>query len=297
MPKLPTYVLITPARNEARFIEATIQSVTAQSVLPLKWAIVSDGSTDATDEIVGRYAAEYPWIELVRMPERRERHFGGKARAFAAGKQRMEGLDYEIIANLDADITFASDYMEFLLGKMAEDASLGVTGTPYVETNNDVFDYRFVSIEHVSGACQLFRRACYEAIGGYPEVKIGAIDCIAVISARMKGWKTRTFTEIHSWHGRRTGTAQRGPLRARFVDGKMDYVMGNHPLWQFCRMFYQMSRKPYLLGGLALEIGYLTAWLKRTQRPVTREFVRFHRGEEMQRLQRAFGRLPWLDRK
>jgi biofilm PGA synthesis N-glycosyltransferase PgaC len=67
--KLPTYVLVTPARNEAQFIESTIQSVVAQTMRPLKWVIVSDGSTDGTDEIVSRYAVAHEWIELLRMPD------------------------------------------------------------------------------------------------------------------------------------------------------------------------------------------------------------------------------------
>jgi poly-beta-1,6-N-acetyl-D-glucosamine synthase len=72
---LSKYVLITPARNEAQSIELTIQSVVAQTIRPLRWVIVSDGSTDETDNIVSKYAAEHPWIELVRTPDRRERHF------------------------------------------------------------------------------------------------------------------------------------------------------------------------------------------------------------------------------
>ena len=66
---LPGYVLITPARNEAQFIELTIKSVMAQTVLPLKWIIVSDGSTDGTDDIVRKYVADHPWVELVRTPD------------------------------------------------------------------------------------------------------------------------------------------------------------------------------------------------------------------------------------
>jgi biofilm PGA synthesis N-glycosyltransferase PgaC len=297
VPNLPVYVLVTPARNEAKFIELTLKSVVAQTVHPLRWVIVSDGSTDGTDEIVERYAAENDWIELVRMPERTERHFAGKAYAFKAGKDRLEGLAYDVIANLDGDISFEPDYFEFLLGKMVEDPQLGVIGTPYVEKNKETFDYRFVSVEHVSGACQVFRRACYEAIGGYQPVKVGTIDCIAVISARMKGWKTRTFTEIVCQHHRLTGTAQRGPIEAKFVMGKMDYVMGNHPLWQLFRMAYQITRKPWVLAGVALELGYLNAYIHRVERPVSREFVSFHRKEEMQRLRRALIRLPWLDKK
>lgn len=287
-PRLPSYVLITPARNEARFIEQTIQSVVAQTALPLRWVVVSDGSTDGTDGIVRRYADVYPWIELVSLPERRERHFAGKAHAFHAGKAQVEGLAYEVIANLDADITFEPDYLAFLLEKLALDPKLGVVGTPYVEITNETYDYHFVSIEHVSGACQIFRRECYEAIGGYLPVKVGAIDCIAVITARMKGWKTRTFTGKTCTHHREVGTAQAGRLKARFVTGAMDYTMGNHPVWQLFRTIYQMSRKPYVIRGLAIEAGYVSAWLRRAERPVSKEFVNFHRREQMQRLRKAF---------
>lgn len=284
MLKLPTYVLVTPARNEARFIESTIKSVVAQTVRPLKWVIVSDGSTDSTDEIVSRYAVAYEWIELLRMPVRQERHFAGKAHAFGAGKARVDDLTYEVIANLDADITFEKDYFEFLLGKIATDPSLGVTGTPYVEKTGERFDYKFTNIEHVSGACQVFRRECYEEIGGYAPVKVGTIDCIAVITARMKGWKTRTFTEKVCQHHRKVGTAQRGPVKANFYTGVMDYTMGNHPLWQVARTGYQLTRKPFVVRGLALGAGYLWALLRRQERPVSREFIAFHRREQMERL-------------
>lgn len=284
MLKLPTYVLVTPARNEAQLIEATIQSVVAQSIRPLKWVIVSDGSTDGTDEIVARYAVAHEWIELVRMTDRAERHFAGKAYAFKAGKDRLDHLPYDVIANLDADITFEPDYFEYLLGRLAADPALGVVGTPYVEKNGESYDYKFTSLDHVSGACQVFRRECYEAIGGYVPVKVGTIDCIAVMTARMKGWKTRTFTGKVCNHHRKVGTAQRGPMKANFYTGVMDYAMGNHPLWQLFRTVYQMSKKPYIARGAALGAGYLWAMIRRGERPVSRELMTFHRREQMQRL-------------
>lgn len=284
MPELPTYVLVTPARNEAQFIESTIKSVVAQSVHPLRWVIVSDGSTDGTDEIVSRYAAENEWIELLRMPERKERHFAGKAYAFGAGCSRLSDLHYDVIANLDADITFESDYFAFLLQKLVSNPELGVVGTPYVEKTGEVFDYKFTSIEHVSGACQVFRRECYEAIGGYKPVKVGTIDCIAVISARMKGWKTRTFTEKVCQHHRKVGTAQSKPIKSYFTTGVMDYVMGNHPLWQAFRIVYQMAKSPLLIRGAALGAGFVWATTSKMERPVSVEFVKFHRREQMQRL-------------
>jgi biofilm PGA synthesis N-glycosyltransferase PgaC len=288
--KLPAYVVVTPARNEARSIEMTIQSMVAQKVRPLRWVIVSDGSTDATDDIVKKYAAEHEWIRLLRMPERKERHFAGKVYAFNAGQASMKDLPYQVIASLDADITFEPDYFSFLLEKLAADPALGLVGTPFREGSNDTYDYRFVSIEHVSGACQVFRRECFEAIGGYVPVKGGAIDNIAVISARMKGWKTRTFTEKTCLHHREMGTAQRGVVHARFRFGAKDYAIGNHPAWELFRVAYQMTKRPLLLGGLALGTGYMWASLSRAERPVSGELMAFHRREQMSRLKKFFVR-------
>jgi poly-beta-1,6-N-acetyl-D-glucosamine synthase len=279
---LPTYVLITPARNEAQFIELTIQSVVAQTVRPLKWVIVSDGSTDGTDEIVSRYALDHPWIELVRMPERRERHFAGKVHAFRAGHAVVKDLDYSVIGSMDADISFDDEYFSFLLGKLAEDPALGLVGTPFKD--DSMYDYRFVSIEHVSGACQLFRRECFEEIGGYVPAKSGGIDHIAVLTARMKGWKTRTFTEKVCLHHRKMGSAGRGPVEAKFRVGRLDYALGGHPVWEIFRTAYQMTKRPHVIGGLALMAGYVTASIQRAERPVSRELVEFRRREQMGRL-------------
>jgi poly-beta-1,6-N-acetyl-D-glucosamine synthase len=288
MSTLPTYVLITPARNEAEFIELTLHSVIAQTIRPIKWVIVSDGSTDGTDEIVRRYAADHSWIELVRTPERRERHFAGKVQAFNAGYARVQNLDYEVVGSLDADISFDEDYFSFLLRKLVGDRSLGLVGTPFKEGTRPTYDYRFVSIEHVSGACQLFRRECFEQIGGYVPVKGGCIDHIAVISARMKGWKTRTFTDKVCLHHRQMGTAQDSLVMARFRNGRKDYVIGNHPVWELFRASYQMTKKPVVIGGLMLVSGYVWALIRRVERPVSPESVAFYRREQMQRLKKFF---------
>jgi len=282
--EVPAYVLVTPARNEAQFIELTIEAVAAQTVRPLKWVIVSDGSTDGTDEIVIRHAEQHHWIELLRLPERAERHFAGKVMAIHAGLARMQGMAYEVIACLDADITFGPEYFAMLLGKLALDPGLGVVGTPYRERTNEIYDYRYVSTEHVSGACQVFRRACFEDIGGYMAVRGGAIDTIATTTARMKGWKTRTFTDQVGIHHRVVGTADAGQLGARFKLGRRDYLIGNHPLWQVFRCAHQMRKKPLVIRGLALAAGYGCAFLRRDERPVSREFVRFRRREQMHRL-------------
>jgi poly-beta-1,6-N-acetyl-D-glucosamine synthase len=277
-----SYVLITPARNEARFIERTITSVIAQTTRPRVWVVVSDGSTDGTDDLVRRYAAQHPWIELVRMPERAERHFAGKVHAFNAGYARVRDLPWDAIGSLDADISFDPDHFAFLLDRLAADAALGLVGTPF--KGRSTYDFRFVSREHVSGACQLFRRACFEAVGGYVPVKTGGVDHIAVITARMKGWKTRTFTERVCLHHRELGAAQHGVLGARFRDGVLDYLLGSHPLWELFRTAYQTTRRPAVVGGLTLLAGYVSAMIRRLERPVSRELVAVRRREQMQRI-------------
>ena len=281
---IPTYVLITPARNEVAFIEKTILSVVAQKIRPVKWVIVSDGSTDGTDELVNKYAASHSWIELVRMPERRERSFAGKIHAFNAGYARVGDVEYEAIGCLDGDISFDTDYFAFLLRKLAEDSTLGLVGTPYQDPYNRMYDYRFVSIDHVTGPCQLFRRACFEQIGGYVPVKGGAVDRIVDIAARMKGWKTRTYTEKVYLHHRPTGTAQQNVLMAKFKDGAKDYSVGSSPVWELFRTAYKMTKKPFALGGIMLGAGYVWASVRRVERPVSREMVEFCRREQMQRL-------------
>jgi poly-beta-1,6-N-acetyl-D-glucosamine synthase len=282
------YVVVTPARNEAAFIENLIQSMLAQTVKPLRWVIVSDGSTDGMDAIVQRHSNDHPWIVLKRMPERRERHFAGKVLAFNAGYDAVRELPYEAIASLDADLTFEPRYFEFLLGKLAADATLGLVGTPFEEEGRS-YDYRFTSIEHVSGACQLFRRRCFEDIGGYIPMEGGGIDHVAVLTARMKGWHTRTFTEMKSQHHRKQGTANRSPLQDKLRIGKLDYRLGGHPLWELFRATYQLAKPPYLLGGVFIFWGYFSQWLRRAPRPISDELVRFRQSEQKARLRKLMG--------
>ncbi|MEY4749948.1 MAG: hypothetical protein RIQ60_2162 [Pseudomonadota bacterium] len=278
------YVLVTPARNEAAHIAATLRSVLAQTEPPLRWVVVSDGSTDGTDEVVTRYLPSCPWLRLLRRPAREARHFAGKAQAFAAGQAALSDLDYDFIANLDADITVDPDHFAYLLDQFAADPRLGVAGTPYREGERQ-YDYRYTSIEHVSGACQMFTRACFAAVGGYQAMPGGGIDWVAVTSARMLGWRTRTFCARVCQHHRPMGSAQTGSeLAARWRLGHKDYVLGGHPLWQAARALYQAHRPPRVLGALCLWAGYVHAWACGAETTVSDELKQFHRQEQMQRL-------------
>ena len=294
---LPRLALVTPARNEAQFIELTIKSVIAQTVRPIVWVVVSDGSTDGTDEIVSRYTADNPWIHLFRMPERRERHFAGKVHAFKAGYAQMSHLDYDVIGNLDADITFDEEYFEFLLRKLGENPRLGVAGTPFQDESFQ-YDYRIVSTQHVSGACQLFRRECFEQIGGYIPSKAGGVDLLAVTTARMKGWQTQAFLEKQCIHHRKMGSAKHGALHGAFNGGRVDYLLGCDPLWLWGRSIYRIvASRPIVLSGTLCLVGYLWAFITRQKKVAPPDLVRFRRREERSRLFDFFKKaLAWAAR-
>ena len=286
------YVLITPAHNEEAFIEKTLASMVAQTVPPERWVIVDDGSMDQTAEIVQEYAKRYPWIELVRRYQRQDRNFASKAHAVNAGLERVQSLDFEIIGNLDADVSFEPNYMEFLMRKFRDDPALSVAGTPFTQDGN--YDSRRDSFEgenYVAGPCQLFRRNCFQDIGGYVPNRAGGLDWIAVMTARMKGWKVRSFSEKRFHHYRTLGTANKGPVRALFSYGEKDYYLGGSPVWQLFRVAYRMTKRPVVLGGLALLSGYMWAALRRSNRAVSPELMRFHRHEQMEKLRAILGAL------
>ncbi len=283
------YVLITAARNEESFIKKTLDSVVTQTVLPERWIIVDDGSTDRTAEIVESYAKRHPWIQLLRRPRRLDRNFAGKVQAVTAGLDQARSLEFEIIGNLDADISFERDYMEFLLQRLSEDAELGVAGTPFTQDGGyDSARDSFEGDNYVAGPCQLFRYRCFQEIGGYVPNPAGGVDWIAVMTARMKGWKVRAFPEKRFHHYRTLGTAGRGALGALFSYGEKDYYLGGSPVWQLFRVAYRMGKKPILLGGLALLLGYVWAALRRVQLAVSPELQRFHRQEQMKKLRAIF---------
>lgn len=280
------YILITPARNEEANLERTARAVVAQTRLPLRWVIVNDGSTDGTSAIIERYVNQYQWIQRLDMPPHRQRSFSEKARCFNQAYESVRRLDFDVIGNLDADLSFDPEYLEFLIEKFVETPDLGVAGTVFREEGYDSGVDSFEGESHVAGGCQLFRRECLEQVGGYVPNPAGGVDWVAVTTARMKGWRTRSFREKFFFHHRSLGTAGRSGLSASFSYGEKDYYLGNDPRWQLSRVFYRLIKKPYVIDGMALAAGYLWAALRRIPRSASPELVRFHRREQMEKLRR-----------
>ena len=280
------YVLVTPAKNEAAYIEKTLASVSEQTVLPQKWVVVSDGSTDETDEIVARYAAKHSFIQLVRR-EGNTRHFGNKVHAFRAGYAELRGVEYEFVGNLDADIELPANYYEQILARFAEDEQLGLAGGVRLDRCHGEFVEVHCARNSVGGPFQLFRRSCYESFGGYLPLRLGGIDAVAEIMCRQHGWNVRSFTDVVAKHYRCTGTAKGSLYQAAFRGGKKLYVIGYHPLFEFVKLL--RFRGISGLGQNVCELsGYIVAAMGRYERQVPDDFVAYLRGEQIERLKHLF---------
>ena len=279
------YVLLTAARNEAAYIEGTLRAVLAQSRKPRRWVIVSDGSTDETDQIVRNYASQTDFIVFARRDDGSGGvDFARKVQALRQGYEMLEGLSYDFIGNLDADVTFEADYFESLLGEFQKHPKLGIAGGMIFEPLNGRFMPRYLSeAQYVPGAVQLFRKACFEQVGGYALSRWGGEDTIAVITARMKGWQTRSVPGLQVFH-HKVADVSRGQWRERFREGVMFHAMGSHPLFELMKGLRQMARKPYVLQGVVRMYGYAWASCRREPRLVSDEFIRYLRSEQWGRL-------------
>jgi len=285
------YVLITPARNEQAFIEKTIKSVISQTIIPRKWVIVNDNSIDNTCEIVHAYSTAYSFIQLVHGEKRIQRDFSSKVNAINTALNHLKHIQYEFIGNLDADISFEPFYYESILEKFQRNVKLGIAGGFIHENYNGEFKSRpNNSIRSVAGGIQMFRRKCYEAIGGFLPLEKGGEDWCAEVMARMKGWQVEAFPEIKVFHHRHSATANMVNLRRKFISGLMDFSLGSHPLFELLKCFRRVKEKPYLIGAILRMCGFMWAYCKREKQVVSSDFIKYLRKEQMYRVKSLFNR-------
>lgn len=278
------FVLITAAHNEEAYIETTIRSIVQQTLRPLRWIIVSDASTDRTDEIVRSWSAQHPFIELLRVDRAPEYSFAAKANAIALASERLRSLDYDFIGIVDADIAFDPDYYSRLIETFRQDPALGISGGLIHERVDGVFVSRFANrIWSVAGATQLFRRACFEGIGGILPMRFGGEDWRAEVAARMLGYVVRACPDLRALHYRHTGNA-RNPLRYAFRQGRMDYSLGGYPPFVILKCIGRMRSPRRMLLATARIGGFLWSYWAGPPRPVSRDFIRFLRKEQRARL-------------
>jgi biofilm PGA synthesis N-glycosyltransferase PgaC len=283
-----SYVLITAARNEQENIEKTIRAVTSQTILPKIWLIVSDDSTDRTDKIISSYESKYNFIRLVRRQAGNGRSFASKVYAIRTGLKQLNGTDYDFIGNLDADITFNPDYYERLFEIFGENPKLGIVGGVLFEPHNGKWVRQRTNIEwSVNGGIQMFRRQCYDDIGGYLPLKKGGEDAVAEVMARKKGWQVKGVPQLEVFHHRETGTASRSFFSSRINLGIYHYSLGYMLWFEIARCLYRL-KKPYIAAELLTLLGYIVALLRRDEIVVPEDVQKCIRHEQIFRLKKAF---------
>lgn len=275
---------MTAAYNEEAFIEGTIQSVLAQTVRPRRWVIVSDNSSDRTDEIVERYARRHDFIRFLRITRAPGHSFGAKVIALQAGSKLLQDAEYEFIGNLDADISLEATYFENLIECFRQNPEIGlVGGFVYEESDGEYRSRRVNDVRNVAHAAQLVRRDCYEAIGGYAVLKYGGEDWYAQTRARMMGWQVESVPELKIFHHRHTGGSSNW-MKSALRLGALDYSFGSDPAFEVMKCLRRVPDKPYFAVALTRLAGFVWPYLRREPREVPDEFVSYLRQEQRGRL-------------
>jgi poly-beta-1,6-N-acetyl-D-glucosamine synthase len=287
-------VLVTPARDEAAGIVETMESVIGQSLHPVRWVIVDDGSTDDTSVLVNRRIRGLDWITLVRRDSAEQpADFVSKVHAVRAGVRALDDIGYDFIGTLDADISLEVDYFQRLFRAFEEHPRLGIAGGHVIEAYDGRLVRQRISANSVAGGVQMFRRQAFEDVGGLRPMRLGGEDSVAEILARMRGWEVATLFELQVRHRGRALSGSARPTRAWFARGVVNYSLGYAPLFQLSVSVYRAAvQPPYLISGLAMLAGYTWAALRRDARALNPYAVAFLRAEQRRRLLHAVTRRP-----
>jgi biofilm PGA synthesis N-glycosyltransferase PgaC len=276
------YVIVSPVRDEEKFIERTIRSVLGQAIRPAEWIIVDDGSTDQTAGIVDRYASEHPWIHVVHRSNRGHRQSGGGVvEAFNDGYETIRCRDWDFLVKLDGDLEFDEMYFQNCFERFEREERLGIGGGTICHLENGELRPEECPRFHVRGATKIYRRKCWEEIGGLWQAP--GWDTIDELKALMLGWKTETFDDIKVLHQRQTGTAE-----SRWNDlvknGTARYVAGYHPLFLLASCVLRLTYKPYVIHSAGLLWGYARGYLRDVPQVNDPALIRFVRREQLKRL-------------
>lgn len=276
------YVVITPVRDEGAHIEKTIQSMAAQTILPVEWFIVNDGSTDDTAQIIDRYSRKYAWIKVIHRQDRGFRKAGGGVvEAFNAGYRMLETSDWDFLVKFDGDLSFDPDYFEQCFRIFQEDPTLGIGGGDLYHLIGGSLLLEKNPRFHVRGATKIYRKACWDALGGL--LQAPGWDTLDEVKANMLHWTTRSFAGLKLIHHKYTGSAD-GTWQGWVKNGRANYIAGYHPLFMAIKCVKRIVERPYGIGALGLFYGFITGYLTGVKQVPDPALIRYLRNQQMNML-------------
>jgi len=278
------YIIITPIRNEEKYIKKTLESMVSQTIQPHEWVIVDDGSTDSTTEIIDKYSKRYRWIKVVHREDRGYRNPGtGVIEAFYAGYKRISVENWQFLVKLDGDLSFDPEYFEECLKRFQSDPKLGIAGGTVL-----VYKDSKLTIDspndppfHVRGATKIYRRRCWGQIA--PLVKAPGWDTVDEVKANMYGWTTRTFHDLQAIQHKPTGGAD-GIWQNWYKNGLANYVTGYHPIFMLAKCLKRAFQKPAFVASVALWLGFCSGYIKKVPRTQGADVIRYLRKQQLRRL-------------
>lgn len=281
----PAYVIITPVRDEVKYVRQTIRSVAEQTIRPAKWIVVDDGSTDGTSELLDSFTQSNDWATVVHRQNRGRRVAGGGVvQAFNEGYALVKNDHWQFVVKLDGDLSFAPDYFEKCFREFQLDERLGIAGGAVMSVvegevrEDSPGDPPF----HVRGATKIYRRACWQHVA--PLLAAPGWDTIDEVKANRFGWRTRTLRDLHVIQHKPTGSAD-GQWRNWFKNGRANYVTGYDPMFMLAKSAKRaFASKPYFVESSALLAGFFSGYVNRLPQVEDRETIRYLRKEQRKRL-------------
>lgn len=264
------YILVSPVKDEEKYIERTIQCVLQQKVLPSAWIIVDDGSRDSTRAIVEKYLSAHNWITLLTLSTGLQRQPGsGIIRAFNVGFEHVKDRNFDFIVKFDCDMDVPDNYFAGLLERFERDPDLGIASGIYLEEKNGAWLPVKMPHYHAAGQTKMVRARCFAEIGGF--VASRGWDTVDEIMAQARGWKTRHFDDLYFFHLKKEGSGI-GFLRTNQMHGEIYYLTGGSKRFLLLKALHRLIfGKPFFVGGVLMVWGFLKTWLSRRPKLVNRE--------------------------
>jgi glycosyltransferase involved in cell wall biosynthesis len=282
MHDMEKYVIISPVRNEADFIETTIQSVLGQTILPEEYILVNDGSTDGTDEIIDHYTRQHSWIRKINRTNPVHQPGAGVVAAFYAGFDQIKTKDWDYVIKLDGDLKFETDYFEQQILRFRNNPKLGITSGKTYQPRGDRLVLDRMPDDHTRGPAKMYKRTCWEQIGGIDPVL--GWDTLDELKAQVRNWETRSFPEIVLIHYKPIGYKQKNIIKREWKAGERLHFLGYYWPFVLARGCYHMLQKPYWVAGMLNILGFIKAEIANSEQIPDRSIIRHLRKKQKQRL-------------